>query len=54
MRDLLLVRHGASEPGAWIDLPLTNRGRRQAQETNQRLQVLLTELVWMDSMEFCQ
>ncbi|NIQ07943.1 MAG: histidine phosphatase family protein [Candidatus Korarchaeota archaeon] len=58
MQDLLLVRHGASEhlaknfTGGWTDLPLTNRGRWQAQETGKRLQTVLTELIGTDSMEF--
>jgi probable phosphoglycerate mutase len=49
MRDLYLVRHGESEhhvrgiTGGWTDLPLTERGHRQAAAAAARLRALLPD-----------
>src|SRR5262245_59713366 len=49
MRDLYLVRHGESEhhvrgiTGGWTDLPLTQRGHRQAEAAATRLHALLPD-----------
>lgn len=46
MKELILVRHGESENlvkgiiGGWLDLPLTDRGRRQTKITANRLKEL--------------